>query len=172
MVLGAKDIYLEELVKRRSEPKYAFVKGLCVFLIAAVTVLAYFISSLFLFVAFFLGLGSYYLFQTFDVEYEYTYVNGQLDIDKIYGKARRKQMVSLQMEQLEMLGVQNAHEMDSLRNMKCTVYDATANEPDHVVYEMYVHTEKGLVKVLFEPKEELLDAIRQLSPRKVLTANR
>lgn len=167
MVVGTKDVYMEQLVKRRSEPKYAFIKGVCVLLIVVVAGLSFFISPLLLFVAFFLGLGSYYLFQTFDVEYEYTYVNGQLDIDKILGKARRKKLVTLQMEQLEMLAPKDSHALDSLRNMKCTFYDASANEPDHQVYEMYIRTDKELVKIYFEPKEELIDAIRQLSPRKV-----
>lgn len=162
-----KDIYLEQLVKRKAETKYTIYKALCILGIVLVVFASFLIHYLLLFVAFFLGLGAYYLFQSFDVEFEYTYVNGQLDFDKILGKARRKHLVTLQMDQLEMLAPKGSHQVDSMRNMKGKYLDLSSHMPDHRVYEMYIRTESEFYKIEFEPGDEMLEAIRLLSPRKV-----
>ena len=41
------------------------------------------------------GYGTYFYVQNTDVEYEYTFTNGELDIDKIIAKKRRKSLVSV-----------------------------------------------------------------------------
>ncbi len=43
------------------------------------------------------------MFRNLNVEYEYVFVNGDLDIDKIMNKARRKRMFSVDADQMELL---------------------------------------------------------------------
>ena len=44
-----------------------------------------------------------FLFRRLDLEYEYLYVNGDLDIDKIMGKQKRKRVFSMNVNDLELL---------------------------------------------------------------------
>lgn len=162
-----KDVYEEQLIRRTMEPKYAFYKGSCFCVIALCVLAAAFVHTMLLFVALLLGVGLYFLFPYFSVEFEYIYVNGELDFDKIYGQKNRKRVITVEMSNLEMIGPKGSHAMDSMRTMKCKEYDFTANEPDHTVYEMYIRVNQELTRIFFEPKEEILEAIRQISPRKV-----
>ena len=36
-----------------------------------------------------------YLFRSMDIEYEYLYINGNLDVDKIMSKSRRKKVFEM-----------------------------------------------------------------------------
>ena len=53
-----------------------------------------------------------------EVEYEYLYVNGELDIDAIYSKQKRKKMGSYDASELEILAPENSHELDSFIEYK------------------------------------------------------
>lgn len=163
------DVFEEQLVKRVAEPKYAFYMGACVFVTVAVAFLSLLLQQpLFLVLAILLGVGDYYLFQTFDVEFEYTYVNGELDFDKIVAKSRRKRMLSVDVHKLEMIGPKGACQLDSLRNSKYKSYDFSSNNEEHTIYEMYIRTENELLQIYFEPNQNMLEAMRQLGPRKVI----
>ena len=112
------DIYVEQLVKRKSDYKNAFYKGLLVFLVAAFVLMGFFFYRIFLLVAFGMGVAVYYLMQLFDIEFEYLYVNGELDFDKIYAKSRRKRILTVTMAHLEMMAEKGSHHLDSLRTMQ------------------------------------------------------
>ena len=52
------------------------------------------------------------MFRNLNVEYEYVFVNGDLDIDKIMNKARRKKrMSSVDADQMELLAPVGAVEL-------------------------------------------------------------
>ena len=165
-----KDVFVEQLVARKPEMKYAFYKGLLIFVVVFAALAGFFFHPALLLVAFALGAGVYYLIQMFDVEFEYTYVNGELDFDKIYAKARRKRMVSVQMSNLEMMAEKGSHHLDSLRHSQFKSFDFSSGDESHKIYEMYVRTESQLMQIFFEPNDEIVDAVRQLSPRKVIVA--
>lgn len=168
--MNMKDVYEEQLVARRPELKYAFYKGLLIFVVIFAALAGFFFHPALLFVAFLLGIGVYYLVQMFDIEYEYLYVNGELDFDKIYAKARRKRVLSVQMEHLEMMAEKDSHHLDSLRHSQYKTYDFSSGDETHKVYEMYIHTETELMQIFFEPNDNIIEAIRQISPRKVIVA--
>ena len=49
---------------------------------------------------------------------KYLYVNGELDIDAIYSKQKRKKMGSYDASELEILAPENSHELDSFKDEK------------------------------------------------------
>ena len=81
------DYYTEQLVKKKPEGKDIIIKILLVFC----TVLSFFFVLLLPFLLILPVLMivlDYFMFRRLDLEYEYLYVNGDLDIDKIMGKQK------------------------------------------------------------------------------------
>ena len=84
------DLYREQLIKTKSS---AGQKILCVFLtLGTILLLALgiFFMPVILVAGLALGWAAWMAFQRLRVEYEYLYVNGELDIDTIYGRVKRK----------------------------------------------------------------------------------
>jgi hypothetical protein len=159
------EVFIEQLLKRKTTSKSILAK-------AALILLTILIFAATMIIPFALVLGivmvilDIYIFKTFDLEFEYTYIRGELSVDKIFGKERRKKAASFDLSQLEMVAPSDSYLLDSFRNSN-KVYDFTSLEPDHKVYAMILHGNNGYVKVLFEPNTDILNAMRDAHPRKI-----
>ena len=161
------EVYFEIMVKKQIPP---FRKILTlVSLILAVFFIVLGIMGIF--AALFLGLvcaAAWYflnLYQT--VEYEYLYVDKELQIDRILGKTKRKRMETLDMSRLEVLAPEKSHQWDSYRVKKLTKKDYSSGNPENSK-NVYVLVISGNV-VYFEPTLELVKTIQMIAPRKVFT---
>lgn len=113
------------------------------------------------------GVASYFLSLFSNVEYEYLYVDKELQIDRILARSNRKRMETLDLNQLEILAPIRSHELDSYRNRNGKTMDYSSGEEKNEGKKyMLVVGEK---KIIFEPTEELVKAIRMFAPRKVFT---
>ena len=83
------DFYTEQLIKKQTTGKDRMIKILLI-LLTVVSVLIIFIFPFGIILPVALIALDVFMFQRMDVEYEYLFVNGDLDIDKIMHKARRK----------------------------------------------------------------------------------
>ena len=45
----------------------------------------------------------YFKLPSFDLEFEYLYVNGELDVDKIMSKTKRKRVARIDMDKVELI---------------------------------------------------------------------
>lgn len=106
--------------------------------------------------------------QRLDVEYEYLYVNGELDIDAIYSKQKRKRICSYDMEHLEVLAPMNSHALDSYLSRPGAKYDDyTSKKEPQKSYILVFNEEKGQKIIAVELDGEILNDIRRIAPRKV-----
>ena len=150
--------YVELLVKKKKTPKDSILKGL---MIAGIVILV-------LIAAIALGVLAYFKMPGLDLEFEYLYVNGELDIDKIMSKVKRKRVGSFDISKAEMVAPVKSHELDYYRQSKdLKVVDCSSGEDHANVYGMVIKDEKGMKLVLFEPNQEILDDMRRIAPRKV-----
>ena len=107
-----------------------------------------------------------FVFRGLNLEYEYLFVNGDLDIDKIMNKSKRKRVFSMNVADMEVLAPVNAGELMQFQRAK--VSDYTSNTGNADVYAMVV-LEKGVHrKILFEPNEEIVEGFYMMAPRKVV----
>ena len=159
------EVFIEQLIKRKTTSKSIVAKVALIF----VTVIV-FAATLIIPFALVLGivmvLLDAYIFKMFDLEFEYTYIKGELSIDKIMGKERRKKAASFDLSQLEIVAPVDSYLLDSYRNTS-KVYNFSSLEADHKVYAMVLHQSNCIVKVLFEPNGEILNAMRDAHPRKI-----
>ncbi|MDD5934781.1 MAG: DUF6106 family protein [Clostridiales bacterium] len=160
--------YAEAGVKRgKTTGSYVAKFGIIFAMVLILTVGVLFIGS-FAVILFALGIFvCYYMFPRFNVEYEYIYCDGQFDFDKILGNAKRKTMLRIDSDKIEMIAPVKSHALDSYNHMELTVKDYTSLNEDANVYAMIAHGEKGNLKILFEPSEKMITCIKQKTPRKI-----
>lgn len=92
--------YAEYLVRRKT-PAYAWlVTGLLGVITAFFVVMAMTSGILSVILMFVFGFLTYLSYRNFHVEFEYLYVDKQLNVDKILGKAKRKKAYECSMEEI------------------------------------------------------------------------
>ncbi len=107
------------------------------------------------------------MFPRFNIEYEYIYCDGQLDFDRITGNAKRKNMLRIDSDSIEMIAPVNSHALDNYKNVKVIVKDFSSKRPDANVFAIISHNQKDVLKILFEPNEKMIACIKQKTPRKI-----
>lgn len=120
-----------------------------------------------------LAIGSavlwYFLTFCANMEYEYTYYDGELRFARIRNKSRRKELESVQLEDVLILAPRGdrsvyKYEKDDSLNYK----NYTSRRDGVSVYELVFKNQKGCSRYEFEPDEEMLDAILVKYPRLVI----
>ena len=107
------DLYSELLVKKERTAKDRLVKGSIIALIVLLVLAGLFIMPPLLIAAIVLGVCAYlFIFPGTDLEFEYLFVNGELDIDKIMAKSKRKRVKSLNITECDIMAPLNSHRMD------------------------------------------------------------
>ncbi len=103
--------YSEQIVKRKMSPtkitSLILSLGLIVLLIALSVYLSGYFNWLVPVSLLFLGLGiylSYYLIKNAGIEYEYTFVVGEMRVDRIKGKSRRKKITVFDVKAIDDIG--------------------------------------------------------------------
>ena len=84
------DLYTEVLVKKQQTGKDKAIKGVLIFFTVLFAAAGIMMNPLILLLALVLGIVDYIFIPKLSVEFEYLYVNGELDIDRIYSQSRRK----------------------------------------------------------------------------------
>ncbi|MGN1314844.1 MAG: DUF6106 family protein [Lachnospiraceae bacterium] len=159
--------YIEVMVQRKSSP---LVRAGIVIMggLTGISVLGVIIGlwpALILAIIF--GLASYLLSLYSAIEYEYTYVDKELQIDRILGKSRRKRMETLDLTQMEIMAPVGSHQLDGFKgkNQKVTDYSTGEKKQPEARYLLCMNDRQ----LIFEPGEALVSMIRNVAPRKVFT---
>ena len=146
------DALYEQLVTRKSRPMDLVIRILCI--AALVVVLCggmLFIGSLAVLVTILLGVLIYYfVFPKLDVEYEYTLLNHDLEIDAIYSKSKRKKLMTLDIQQAEIIAPKNSHRLDSVHADKTKDFSAGTGEG---TYAIVIPAEQTVRETDYSPKK-------------------
>ena len=113
------------------------------------------------------GVASYFITLYSNVEYEYLYVDKELQIDCILGRSKRKRRETLDLNELVVLAPVRSHELDRYRNGNYKKADYSSGEAanEQKKYMLIVNDKQ----IIFEPTEELVKTIHMFAPRKVFT---
>lgn len=110
-------------------------------------------------------------FQTFrsEIEYEYTYYDGEFRFARIKAKRKRKGLGKVQMEDVITIAPKGDRSVYKYENDKSMTYkNLTSGDADARVYELIFKGEKGMNRYEFEPDEDMLDEILVKYPRMVI----
>lgn len=164
------DLYTEVLVKKQQTGKDKAIKGVLVFFTVLFAAAGIMMNPLILLLALVLGIVDYIFIPKLSVEFEYLYVNGELDIDRIYSQSRRKRAASYELSNMEILAPYQSHQLDSYKNnqsIKRYNYSSGIEGQGHKPYAFVISKDNTMQMVIFEPDEVMLKDIRNRAPRKV-----
>ncbi len=160
------EFYIEQLVKRNSSKGKmvlsAFLMALGIICLAGgvlvnMVLLSGAVISLVLY---------YFIAQGNSLEFEYLYINGQLDIDKIISMKKRKHAYSMDMNDLVVIAPLGSDQLMGYQDIK--LIDFSSKNGKNTVYKAVVVKNGEKVGVLLEPNEKILNAMKLIAPRKVL----
>lgn len=159
------DYYTEQLVEKKTDAKDRMIKiGLV--LLTALSVVIVFFFPLGIILPVLVILLDVFLFRRMNVEYEYLYVNGELDIDMILNKAKRKRKFSADINDVELLAPAGAPELGQYQNAK--VKDFSSGNKQARCYVLVVTNKGEMTKVIFEPNDTIIEGYSMMAPRKVI----
>lgn len=163
------DTYVEVLVKRRTSP-FLGPGRILLYAIATVCLLIAMLGNfVFIIGALIFAAVAYFVIPMFDIEYEYLYIDREISIDKIMSKEKRKHVYTVDLNRMQIMAPVNSHELDPYRARGVKSYDFTSGEPDAKRYSIvYEGGNEGLVLVDIEPDGEMLRAIKNVFPRKIM----
>ncbi len=162
------DVFNEQLVARRPNQKDLLQKigigAACAVLIFLATIVPALMSFVVPIIAVVI-VGVVFLFRRYNIEYEYVFTNGDLDIDKIINKSKRKNAISVSVRSfVTMVPVANKDYEREVSNFT-KLYDFSSGTVKENTYAVIFDRDKEHVKMIFEPDEQMFKAIRNFIPR-------
>ena len=102
-----------------------------------------------------IGIAVYLWFthDKFRTEYEYTFTNGELDIDKIIAKKKRSEMLTVNVRKFTAFG-KYEDGMEETEDM--TILLVSDNIASHEYYADFEHEDYGKTRLVFCPNEKML----------------
>ncbi len=162
-----RDTFIEVLVESKASPYIRIARDLC-YVLTGLAVIAFIFSGIFIAIlaAVLFGALAYFTGLRTKIEYEYAYMNKELDVDIIYDKQKRKHLATYDLSKLEVLAPVCSYHLDEYknRNYKACDYSSRSEANKDKKFVMYCG---GDTKVIFEPTAEMIEAITYVAPRKV-----
>ena len=101
------DVFIEQIIAKRKEGKEVALTVLAILAVPVLTFLSMyipFIGSLAPVILLALCYGAWWVISSMNLEFEYSVTNGDVTIDKIIGKRRRKRVISFDCKDVEQFG--------------------------------------------------------------------
>lgn len=158
------DLYSELLVKRRPSLKDGLIRSALLGLTtAAVIMVLLSLNPIILLVALVLALVDYFVIPKLNVEFEYLHINDEIDVDKIFSKQKRKRVMTIDLNQVEVVAPLGSHHLDSYQNLK--TIDYSANDREQRPYVLVTSRNNSLVKVMLQLDQPMFQNIKRRMPR-------
>lgn len=161
--------YKELLVKKEKGMKEALTRAACIVPAVLCGIWTLLTGNLITFiVTVALGVLAYFVFQWTDIEYEYLYLDKEITVDKVMAKARRKRVVVLDVNKIEIMAPESSYQLDSYRNRQVKTIDLSAGHdlPGQKLYMVYY---EGNQKYVLNLDEDFAKTVKAIAPRKVYT---
>lgn len=156
------ELYTEKLIKKKMDNKDLAIKSLIIALCGIVVYFCFsFIAIYSLALAFFISslsaYGAWYFFKYTNVEYEYSYCNGEFDIDVIYGQKNRKDIITFDVSACEKIAAFNAASDPSSTNgsIRRKHYIVSSKETKNAYYAVF-NNNGTKTMVVFEADEDVV----------------
>ncbi len=155
------DMYIEILIPRIRSAASVLGQAALITLTGLAIVCGVVLHPLFLIAAVAFLVVDFIFLPRFNVEYEYLYVNGELTVDRIFSKSRRKRAGSYRIDQLELMAPLGSSRLEGLsRGTGIRTLDYSSHRPEAQVYVMYLTGSGQKERVLLEPNEKMLKELR------------
>ena len=164
------DYFTEHLIKRQ--------KGISDFLVMFLAAFAGVFITLFLFLSGLLFVqlvgqiltigvvalwwGVYFVVTSRSLEFEYILTNGELDVDKVIGRRKRKRLFSVNAKEIEIITAEKNYTGNA-----DVVIDASSHSKNSVNFVLIALKDGKRTKVIFNPSEKMMKIFKVFCQRKV-----
>ena len=155
------DIFAEQLVKRKKKPSEQFLKYALTALVVVFALGGLFLAGFLVYLALALAVACYFIFPRFNVEYEYSYVNGEFDVDVIYSMQKRKKKEAFNLQDVDCVALYGNPALAAYQT-GYTVTDYSAFDASKPPYVIVKGSEKRLIYMQIEDPSILADMKRRL----------
>lgn len=167
------DIFTEQIVKRKFSGKdwmVALGAAVAAFVLIYISIFILFPLTMIPLIPLVVIAGSiygiYWITSSRDLEFEYSVTNGDLTVDKIIHKRKRKRVVSFDVRNAEEMGKYDPARMAHRQFDKQLIASETETGED--AWYIIVRTPKyGLTLLVFSPNDKVLDGIKAGMPRQM-----
>lgn len=103
-----------------------------------------------------------------NIEYEYSFFEGEFTVDRILNKSNRKCVKKFSFDKLELIVPKGSHRLGGNPNNNRRKYNYSALDPELKDYvAVVIDDNASAVEVIFTPNTELLEILNKKYPRKV-----
>ena len=172
------DIFTECMVKKKKGTIDYLKVVLCILIIITVLMAMPFVSQVKYvgIILFMVCAGVIYLLYniiiSINLEYEYIFTNGAMDVDKIIAARRRKRITSLNARSIEIMASVHSNEAGAYANDKSIkrYYACTSVDDSDTYFVIYSENDKKYM-LIFNPNETIKEGFKRLNPQKVFLAD-
>ena len=119
----------------------------------------------------FLGMGifaTWLVMRNTNVEYEYSFFEGDFTVDKIINKSKRKRLKRVKFSKMDVMAPEGSKRLGGNPDSKCVKLDYSTLDDSYKDYVAVIFTDEGQrMEIKFSPNEELLDVLKRKYPRKI-----
>lgn len=161
------DTYVEWLVEKKPNPFNSVIRIACYALTGI-----FLLSGLFIFAPLILGgilmiIADIIFLPMLDVEYEYLFLQRSLTIDRIFSKEKRKKAAEYELDKMEFFAEEGTEEFNRYKDSPGRSVNFTSGYDDRRIFALVIHDRDAIIRVLLEPDDKTVEAIKQLYPSKV-----
>ncbi|MDD3866498.1 MAG: DUF6106 family protein [Eubacteriales bacterium] len=166
------DTFIEKIVRRRKTSlDYLKIGGLillALILFYLTLLFAQYIGFLVPLVLVGLVYGLWFMISNMSKEYEYIVTNGDIDIDSIIARRRRKRVFSVRARDIEMMAPLDSDEYRQTMRSSPQLFDFTELKDKKENWFMLTEYKGRRTVVLFEPDERMLVSMKRFNPSKIM----
>ena len=164
------EVFVELIIKRRTGLKEFLLRALSVMVVIFVFLMTIGLGMLGITITVLLGYVAYLAWTYTSIEYEYSFLNGELTIDKIMGQRKRKSVDSFDIKQAEIIAPTYSDEIIRTTGSVSKTFDYSSGYRSDKLYSIIMNNGNGNIQVVFEPDDRIIDAMHHLRPNIVKKA--
>jgi len=160
-----RDIFVEELIRCKRVGKETMFKiGAVILGLVLVGLAFHYLTSIFPFVFAIICILIFFLFRYSVKEFEYSFISGDVDIDKILGKRKRKQVLSCSCRDIKLMEPCGSRKIEG--NFSNTLDASVSVNSENRWYFICEVADGSRTLVYFNPSKRMQDAFKQyLGPK-------
>lgn len=164
------DLFTEIIISREPRFRDTLLRSFCIALTIALAAAGLFLHPYFLIGMAVLLVVMYFLLPRLQVEFEYLYVSGELDVDYIFAKKKRKRAASYTLSQMEIFAPAGSDRLAPYKKKDAVkLRDFSSGDPEKKagVYAFVITNNGDREMVLIEPNSTMLKDIRSRNASRV-----
>lgn len=163
------DVFNEQIVKRQGNFQDTLKRiGISVLVVVIVLISFALVQQIAIFITAAAIFGAFFLMSFLNKEFEYVFTNGELDMDVIYNRSRRKRLFSVMVKDIEVMAHIDDKSHESAFSTAQHVFSCHSGTSGPNTYAFLAVIKGKKSKVIFEPNDKMLKAISSTIGRRKL----